>query len=288
MQATGRAGQPGVSAWRRLNAAVMSGAHGQTADSRSLRRRLPRTSRPAAENSRRRSRRGSQRRAGPVRASIAVQASRSLARATISHQIWFWAKPCSGRLRRPVSFAQRIRFPGPRREQGARRALAAEEAAALRIATAGLHPELPLRPADPQTGPVPRRSTPPAGDLPALHRRTTRHPRGRHRAEPARSTQQVRQALVRAHHLPDHRQPRLRRRHCLWRDIRARRVLGGSHNAGVSGAGGIRTHTGRNLNPVPLPLGYGPWCHRADRAGGAFRSVRLRVPYAAWRHDRWP
>ena len=24
------------------------------------------------------------------------------------------------------------------------------------------------------------------------------------------------------------------------------------------GAGGIRTLTGRNLNPVPLPLGYGP------------------------------
>ena len=27
---------------------------------------------------------------------------------------------------------------------------------------------------------------------------------------------------------------------------------------GQSGAGGIRTHTGRILNPVPLPLGYGP------------------------------
>ena len=26
----------------------------------------------------------------------------------------------------------------------------------------------------------------------------------------------------------------------------------------ISGAGGIRTHTGRILNPVPLPLGYGP------------------------------
>jgi hypothetical protein len=24
------------------------------------------------------------------------------------------------------------------------------------------------------------------------------------------------------------------------------------------GAGGIRTHTGRILSPVPLPLGYGP------------------------------
>ena len=29
--------------------------------------------------------------------------------ATSSHQIWFWAKPCSGRLRSPVSLAQRIR-----------------------------------------------------------------------------------------------------------------------------------------------------------------------------------
>ena len=26
----------------------------------------------------------------------------------------------------------------------------------------------------------------------------------------------------------------------------------------AGGAGGIRTHTGRILNPVPLPLGYGP------------------------------
>ena len=28
---------------------------------------------------------------------------------TSSHQIWFWSKPCSGRLRSPVSFAHRIR-----------------------------------------------------------------------------------------------------------------------------------------------------------------------------------
>jgi hypothetical protein len=28
--------------------------------------------------------------------------------------------------------------------------------------------------------------------------------------------------------------------------------------ANIGGAGGIRTHTGRILNPVPLPLGYGP------------------------------
>jgi hypothetical protein len=31
-----------------------------------------------------------------------------------------------------------------------------------------------------------------------------------------------------------------------------------SCNDQFGGAGGIRTHTGRNLNPVPLPLGYGP------------------------------
>ena len=33
----------------------------------------------------------------------------SLAMATSSHQIWFWSKPCSGRLRSPVSLAQRMR-----------------------------------------------------------------------------------------------------------------------------------------------------------------------------------
>jgi hypothetical protein len=31
----------------------------------------------------------------------------------------------------------------------------------------------------------------------------------------------------------------------------------------LRGAGGIRTHTGRILNPVPLPLGYGPAPRRA-------------------------
>ena len=29
--------------------------------------------------------------------------------AVISHQIWFWVNPWRGRLRSPVSFAQRIR-----------------------------------------------------------------------------------------------------------------------------------------------------------------------------------
>ena len=75
----------------------------------SRRRRPPRARRPATENRRSRSRFGSQRRAVPVRASICVQASSSQARATISHQSWFWAKPFSGRFRSPVSFALRIR-----------------------------------------------------------------------------------------------------------------------------------------------------------------------------------
>ena len=39
----------------------------------------------------------------------AVQAVSSQAMATSSHQIWFWAKPCRGRLRSPVSLAHRIR-----------------------------------------------------------------------------------------------------------------------------------------------------------------------------------
>jgi hypothetical protein len=47
--------------------------------------------RPAVEKIRSRKRLGSQRRAGPARASIWVQASSSHARAVSSHQIWFWA-----------------------------------------------------------------------------------------------------------------------------------------------------------------------------------------------------
>jgi len=46
---------------------------------------------------------------GPVQPSNCIQAMRSLARATISHQIWFAVKPCRGRFVRPVSFAQRMR-----------------------------------------------------------------------------------------------------------------------------------------------------------------------------------
>src|ERR1022692_3762104 len=43
------------------------------------------------------------------------------------------------------------------------------------------------------------------------------------------------------------------------------RYLAASHSVGPvvwGGAGGTRTHTGRILNPVPLPLGYGPWSAR--------------------------
>ena len=44
---------------------------------------------------------------GPVKESIGIQARSSPAGATSSHQIWFWAEPSNGRLRRPVSFAQK-------------------------------------------------------------------------------------------------------------------------------------------------------------------------------------
>jgi hypothetical protein len=41
----------------------------------------------------------------------------------------------------------------------------------------------------------------------------------------------------------------------------------------ICGAGGIRTHTGRILSPVPLPLGYGPAAgHQGVPDGGAPRS----------------
>lgn len=78
-------------------AAVSCLAQGQVAARRSRRRRPPRTSRPAAENSR--SRLGSQVRAAPSRASSWIQAGSSLAMATSSHQSWFWSKPCSGSVR---------------------------------------------------------------------------------------------------------------------------------------------------------------------------------------------
>jgi len=90
-------------------AVVMSAAQGHRSARRSRRRRPPRARRPATESRRSRSRFGSRRRACPVRAMSWVQASSSQARATISHQAWFWAKPLSGRLRSPVSLAQRIR-----------------------------------------------------------------------------------------------------------------------------------------------------------------------------------
>lgn len=56
---------------------------------------------------------GSQVRAGvEVRASSWEKVSRSQARATIRHQIRFWANPCKGKRSSPVSLAQRIRSPG--------------------------------------------------------------------------------------------------------------------------------------------------------------------------------
>ena len=67
--------------------------------------------RPATARIRNRSRLGSHRRAGScsVQARTWVQASRSAARATSSSQIWLWAKPWNGRLRRPVSLRPRMR-----------------------------------------------------------------------------------------------------------------------------------------------------------------------------------
>src|SRR3954452_2198788 len=61
------------------------------------------------ESSRRRSRLGSQWRAAcPVRATVCIQATRSPARGTMAHQIWFWVKSCSGRVGRARSFAPRV------------------------------------------------------------------------------------------------------------------------------------------------------------------------------------
>ena len=63
------------------------------------------------------------------------------------------------------------------------------------------------------------------------------------------------------------RRPAHHRRHAVATRLVStarRRAAGPSWpDAMTGGAGGIRTHTGRILNPVPLPLGYGP-----ARAGG--------------------
>lgn len=64
--------------------------HGQWRGNRSRRRRPDRVIRPATESSRKRSRLGSQRRAGwSCQARFWVQTSRSAASAMISSQIWF-------------------------------------------------------------------------------------------------------------------------------------------------------------------------------------------------------
>jgi hypothetical protein len=70
-------------------AVAMSQVQGQRDGSRSVSRLLRRTIRLAQLKIRSRSRLGTQRLAGPRSAGIAVQASSSHARATISHQIWF-------------------------------------------------------------------------------------------------------------------------------------------------------------------------------------------------------
>jgi hypothetical protein len=72
---TGRAGQPGVWSPSRVRPAVMTVAQGHRAARRRRSRRPPRTIRPAAANSRSRSRLGSQRRSGPVSASSVYRRS---------------------------------------------------------------------------------------------------------------------------------------------------------------------------------------------------------------------
>ena len=44
-----------------------------------------------------------------ARVRVCIQAVSSQASATMAHQIWFWAKSCSGRLASLVSFTARIR-----------------------------------------------------------------------------------------------------------------------------------------------------------------------------------
>jgi len=75
-----------------LSAAVresVTGVHMDIPAEQIARRGPPRTSRPAAQNSRSRSRLGSQARAGASRASIAIQAVSSQAMATSSHQSFY-------------------------------------------------------------------------------------------------------------------------------------------------------------------------------------------------------
>ena len=104
-------GQVGCgSALRRARPVVMRCPNGACADRWSQVRRDRRAIRPAMENSRRRSRLGSQTRASvPVRASICIHAVSSVASMTTATQIWFCEKSCRGRFFSPVSFALRMR-----------------------------------------------------------------------------------------------------------------------------------------------------------------------------------
>lgn len=80
----------------------MSPDQGERAERRSRTRRPPWAMRPAVANSRNRRRRVPTcgRRCSARRASASRPAASS-ARAAISHQIWLWANPRSGRARRP-------------------------------------------------------------------------------------------------------------------------------------------------------------------------------------------
>ncbi len=68
----------------------------------------------AIVNSRSRSRLGSHRLAFvSVRAISCIQAVISAARVTMAHQMWFWCRLCSGRLRSPVMLLWMSREPEP-------------------------------------------------------------------------------------------------------------------------------------------------------------------------------
>lgn len=91
----GTAVQPGFGrSVSRLSAVVMRLVQGQCRARRRIRLRPVVTSCPAVVNRRSRRRRGSQRRALPVRASIGIQASRARAICTVSSQIRFRAVRC--------------------------------------------------------------------------------------------------------------------------------------------------------------------------------------------------
>ena len=107
----GRACHPGAASRRSLVIALCArSAQGERVARCNNSCRPCRASVAGIEYSRSRSRFGSHRRAScPCRASICSQAVSSQASMTMACQIRFWSNPNSGKFRRPVSFATRIR-----------------------------------------------------------------------------------------------------------------------------------------------------------------------------------